>query len=254
MCRPTVALLTRRDRGRHTHGQAQTPRTRALASGETPQDLTPTAECGQPHSTDEISTARRSQVIAHVPAAGGPLLPPGPSSPNSPPARKAGRAVGWPHVLFPDPIAVRGQWPLLGHAESVGRRIPTQGSHRPDVRGPHKHPHTAQSLRVPAEPGHAGGGGTHRGPASVAPRGRLPPGHCCWPTAPWLVAPGPAVPPSAGTGTEQRSHPPDGSRVGRGSRGGWGQRQGLTAHAWLACCSAWPAAPSAACTARRMLL
>lgn len=76
MCRPTVALLTRRDRGRHTHGQAQTPRTRALASGETPQDLTPTAECGQPHSTDEISTARRSQVIAHVPAAGGPCSPP----------------------------------------------------------------------------------------------------------------------------------------------------------------------------------
>lgn len=115
---------------------------------------------------------------------------------------------------------------MLGHAESVGRRIPTQGSHRPDVRGPHKHPHTAQSLRVPAEPGHAGGGGTHRGPASVAPRGRLPPGHCCWPTAPWLVAPGPAVPPSAGTGTEQRSHPPDGSRGGQGLPRGLGAAPG----------------------------
>lgn len=50
-----------------------------------------------------------------------------------------------------------------------------------------------------------------------------------------------------------RTHPM-GAGVGRGSRGGWGQRQGLTAHAWLACCNAWPAAPSAACTARRMLL
>lgn len=42
---------------------------------------------------------------------------------------------------------------------------------------------------------------THRGPASAAPQGRPLPGHCCWPRAAGLGAPGPAAPPSVDTGT-----------------------------------------------------
>lgn len=205
--------------------------------------------------------AQKSQAIAQGSSSrGNPPLPVFTFSSDSPPARTQDPSASpvsshSDTSTIPQPRhGVRA--PRGGHAEPLGSRVPTQGSRHPDShRNNPQTPTCAQSLRVPASLDPQTDASTHHGPAAAAPCGGLRPGHCCWPVAPGLAVPGPASPPSENMGTGRSSYPPSRNYGGQGLL--WGARTkgrvGLTVHVWPACCRAWSAAPSAACTALRML-